>query len=179
VTSGADVLALQVPNESAIVSVEAISASDSVAARWRSGIAPLPPAISDLLAFVSPDSPTGAPAFATAVDHAVRGDTISRNQSLGIYWEAYGDFASANGRRVSVSAVRSDAGRLRRALWRIHIGSPPQPTRVSWTEPAGREVAAGWIHFPAGSFAPGTYHVTIRLSTADHTVEASRRIAVR
>jgi hypothetical protein len=163
------VLALTVPAEPAVLSVEALAREERRAARARFGrpLRPLPAhglAVSDLLLLEESDS---LPDILDDALPLLRASTTARSgERLGLFWEIYGLAAGDLPVHVAVQLLDDNAGWLRRTAIRAGLTRQQTPLTVRWQEAPQRPDAVHprslVVELP--ELSPGRYTLQLTLT---------------
>lgn len=174
-------LALVVPADSAVVSLELWSPDDSAAARARRGIGPLAGAISDLLLFDATEAPAarGAPSLAEVTPLARTTDTIARSRSLGVYWEAYRAPDDTAAAEIAVTLEPMAAGWLRRTLWKAGLGARATAVRLRWAAPPRPTDPAQSVALSLRELPPGAYRLVVTIRDSRRSSSTARTVTLR
>jgi hypothetical protein len=172
---------LMLPRTPRLAGVEVADSASGTLARSRMVFAPdsAQPrlSLSDIVVF------RGAAESAVSVDSAIAraipGDTASRGQPLGIFWETYGLADGGETVDVAVTVERIDRGFLRSARQRLGLADEDTPLRVRWTDarPAALGISPHAISLDVGNLPSGRYRLTLSLTPADgRAVTATREV---
>lgn len=170
-------LMLDLPNDSALVSIEAFGARSHRAERARYTIGPLPcqrRCISDLLLYRA-DGLGDSATLALAAGRGFAGRAVAGAHPVGVYWEIGGP-SRAVARRDSVvwssiSVEPERVGAVRRIAARLRLAATPTALKLRWRmqlAPNGNVV----LRLPAN--ARGRYRVTLSIEG----VGTSQRVVV-
>jgi hypothetical protein len=176
---GRPVATLDVPNDSMLVSVEAVGTKSRRAERARYSVAALPCArrcLSDLLLF-SADGADNALSLDSAMRRAWTGGDISTSSPLGVYWEV-GDGAHADVLRDSLvwASITVEPERIsaaRRLAARARIASLPTAVKLRWRLPLSR---TGSVTLRLPGNARGRYRVRLSI---DGVGSSERRVTLQ
>jgi hypothetical protein len=180
------------PRDSALVSIEVVTARDASAGRVRLGTglpvrpraangAPQRVSLSDLVMFTVREG-AGPPTTFDAVRTAMLGTThLTADGPLGIYWEIHG-IASTDSAAITLAVRRGDARNGRTRIARtIPVDDASKTVKhTRWMQPDGpSEIASHALHLPLDKMPPGVY--TLELSVrvpGQQTMTAAKRITV-
>ena len=159
-------LSLVVPNDSAVVSIEALGAGTKRAERARYSIGPLPcerRCLSDLLLFEPPDADSVV-SLDDALRRALTGHRVAAAQPLGVYWEV-GDGPDARTLRdslvwASVSVEPERMSTMRRVAAGLRLARAPAAVRLRWRM---RLSQAGHVTLRLPPSARGRYRVKLSI----------------
>ncbi len=186
--AGLGALSATVPLLPTLISVEALSRQDSLAARaryWLDIPARLDTGAGDFsiseLLLLRPEEelPTD---LETVIDRALPPGTVERGASLGLFWEMYGVGGSARQATIALTVEREGKGLFRRAgEWLGLVGQRRDRIEMRWDEmvgPADRVARAVQVHLTTEM--GGEYMITIRvhLDAGTHA-STSRRVVIR
>ena len=174
----AGAIVLDAPARPALASVEVFDSVGGRAARWRSGLAPLPAsaAISDLLVGRS-GSAVGPSSLDSAARSAVSRLRFTTRDTITLYWETYVRPPPGSRSRVTVRLTKAAGvlGRMGRALGLSHAQAGPG---LSW-EDAGADSGPGRsLRFGLADVPPGRYRLEVTIDTPSAHGSASRDIDV-
>ena len=161
-----------------LVGVEVTDTLTRTLARSRATFVPTAPlAVSDLLFYRSGSEPSRT--LDSALTRAIPGDTVTRSQQLGIFWETYGPVAGGEGVEVAISVERIDRGWIRSTRQRLGLTPVDTPIRMHWTDvrPAGDGVAAHAVSLDLANLDAGRYRVTLTLGPAGSTSREMQLLA--
>jgi len=171
-------IVLEAPARPALASVEVFDTVGGRAARWRAGVAPLPPSsvVSDLL--VGRAGPGFAPASAdSAARTAMPRLVVTARDTLALYWEAYLRPPPGVRPRVTVRLTRAAGlfGRLGRALGVAHGQAGPA---LSWEDAQPDSTPGRSLRFGLAGVPPGRYRLEVSVDTPGAHGTAAREIVV-
>lgn len=177
VRTGTVPLMLDLPNDSMVVSVEALGSGTRRAERARYSIAPLPctrRCLSDLLLFRADGDSVGS--LRTVIGRGLPGIRVAATEALGVYWET-GEGPLATAPRDSVvwaSVVVEPAriGTVRRAAARLRLAAAPSAVKLRWRMTLAR---SGHVVLRLPSNARGRYNVRL---TIDDVGGAERPVII-
>ena len=135
--------------------------------------------LSDLLLYRAGAQP--ATSLDSALSGAIRGDTVTRNRPLGLFWETYGLAAEGESVDLSVSVERVDHGWIRSTRQRLGLTPVDTPIRIRWTDarPPADRAAAHAVSLDLANLDAGRYRVTLTLAPlGGEPVSTSREIGL-
>jgi hypothetical protein len=172
-------LRLSIAGAPLLAGVELSDTSTGTLARsrqlWAPRRDPARTQLSDLLVFHFRDEPPSE--LDSAVTGAVRGEVVSRNEPLGVYWETYGVAGDGDQMSTEVTLERIDHGFFRSARQRLGLTDPDSPLRIRWSEAraAVDGIASRAISLDLTSLAGGRYRVTLSLTPGGKPAIVSTR----
>ena len=170
-------LTVKAPWGPLLMSVEAAAPDKHTVARSRYGLSHfvMPDArvtLSDLLMF----KPYGsAPESAEeAAPHALNSDRVRADETLGVYWEAYGTDPTGEKMSITLTVVRElgDDGFLRRMTKSIGLGRSSTPVSVSVQDVSARggNRTPRALELNIGTLSKGSYVVELEVELAGQVV---------
>ena len=162
-----------------LAGVEVMDTATHLLARIRLGYVPTADSarltLSDLLVYRAGEAP--ASSLDSALVRAVRGDTVSRNRPIGLFWETYGLAAGGEAVDVAVSVERVDHSWIRSTKQRLGLTPEDTPIRIRWTDAraSADHGAAHAISLDLVNLDSGRYRVTLRLTPDGGTPVTSTR----
>jgi hypothetical protein len=181
VGSASGALMIDLPVGAWVISAESWSPAERRAGRYRIGFdrAPSAPGVavlSDILLLAPSESTPHA--LEEALPSALPTPEIARDaRRLGLAWEVSGLGARDGSLRFQVSVERTGRGVVRRIGEFLGLTTRPATVAVSWGEAGPGVPHALFRHLDLAlpSLAPGTYAVTLTLSTSGRSDVVSRR----
>ena len=166
-----------------VVGMEVTDTSTQTLARMRLAYMPARDTVrlslSDLLLYRAGAQP--ATSLDDALPGAIRGDTVTRNRPLGLFWETYGLASEGESVDLSVSVERVDHGWIRSARQRLGLAPADTPIRMRWTDarPPADRAAAHAVSLDLANMDTGRYRVTLTLAPLGGSpVSVSREIGL-
>ena len=135
--------------------------------------------LSDLLVYRAGDLP--ASSLDSALAHAIPGDTVTRDQAIGLFWETYGIASEGEAVDLALSVERVDHGWIRSARQRLKLTPVDTPLRIRWTDarPSVDSAAAHAVSLDLANLDTGRYRVTLTLTSLDGVpVTTTREISL-
>ena len=135
--------------------------------------------LSDLLVYRAGDLP--ASSLDSALAHAIPGDTVTRDQAIGLFWETYGIASEGEAVDLALSVERVDHGWIRSARQRLKLTPVDTPLRIRWTDarPSADSAAAHAVSLDLANLDAGRYRVTLTLTSLDGVpVTTTREISL-
>jgi hypothetical protein len=184
IVSGAARLAVLAPTLPALLSVETLNRSDSIAARYRRWLRRTPPeprtfALSDIL-LLDPGEPLPS-TLEGAVRRARPSNTFGAGEEIALYWETLGGDGEGT-RAVTLTVVKQGRGFLRRAAEWLGLASRDTPTvRLEWDDPVVRrgEVRGSSVTLQIPENQDGRFRIRLDVVTAaGSNAHAEREIVV-
>lgn len=177
VVSGGRTLSLMLPNDSAIVSIEALGARTRRVAWARYSIEPIvcQPGlcVSGLMLTRGTDHPATIEA---ALRLALTGTAVRASQPLGVAWEVRAS-ASPEPVRMTLTIEPMDVGLGRRLAARLGLSRLPAPVRLQWmARTDSSRVESTTLRLPPG--ARGKHRIQLRLDRGAQAAFASREVDV-
>lgn len=177
-TREAATVALAVPNQPALVSIEALGAQTRRAERARYDVTAIACArrcLSDLLLFAATEADT-AVSLDHATQRAIAAPLVAATQPLGVYWET-GDGRDAALLRDSlvwanVSVEPERVSVARRTAARLRLASIPTVVKLRWQLPLSRR---GYVALRLPANARGRYRIRLEI---DGVGASERRITL-
>lgn len=165
-THEASAVALLVPNQPALVSIEVLGAQSRRAERARYDVAAIPCArrcLSDLLLFAAVDGDTPV-TLDQATRRAFAGRQVAAAQPLGVYWEI-GDGRDAPALRDSlvwatVSVEPERVSVARRTAARLRLASTPTAVKLRWQM---QLASSGHVTLRLPANARGRYRIRLAI----------------
>ncbi len=170
------ILALDLPNDSALVSIEAFGRSTRRAERARYSLAPIAcerRCLSDLLLYHAGDSDS-AVSIDSASRRALTGSAMARDRRFGVYWEIGGPTADAMTGSLHWAAVTVEPERVsrsRRVAARLRLASIPTAVNLRWRMRLAR---TGNVALRLPSNARGRYRIRLSIDG----IGSSERVVV-
>lgn len=127
-------------------------------------------AMSDLLMFRIAGDETS---LESVRPRAIPGDTVSRDQPLGIFWETYGILADGESLDVAVSIERVDHGWIRTTRQRLGLTPVDTPIRMTWKD--ARPSSGRGVSLDLTNLESGRYRITLSLHAEDGTTASTMR----
>lgn len=169
-------LALEVPNDPLLVSVEAFGRGTRRAERARYSVAPIAcerVCLSDLLLYHAGGSDT-AVTLDSASRRALSGPAVARDSLVGVYWEVGGPAANAIGNSLLWAALTVEperVSRARRVASSLRLASTPTAVNLRWRLRPGR---AGNVALRLPGNARGRYRIRLSIDG----IGSSERVVV-
>ena len=106
-----------------------------------------------------------------------RGDTVTRNRPIGLFWETYGLASDGETVDIAVSVERVDHSWIRSARQKLGLTPVDTPIRIKWTDarPPADRAAAHAISLDLENLDSGRYRVTLTLTPASGSAVATTR----
>jgi hypothetical protein len=180
-TTHAGHLRLLLPDLPRLAGVELADTITGTLARSRQLYAPAPDSarmhLSDLLVFHSGGSEEVLAHLDSALAHAVAGESASRDEPLGLYWETYHVADDSGSMRTEVTVERIDHGLFRSLRQRVGLADADSPLHIRWSDAhaAVDGVAARAISLDLSSLPGGRYRVSVALTPPGGSVLVSAR----
>ena len=167
------VATLLVDSPPALAGVEIADRTSGTLARSRQLFAsPSSPgtiALSDLLLYRAGDEPVEL--LDSALVRALRGQTVSRAEPVGVYWEAYRRADGGDSVAVVITVERIDHGFFRSARQRLGLEDEDSPLRMRWTD--ARPVTDGMstyaVSLDLANLPEGRYRLSLTITAPDGT----------
>ena len=131
--------------------------------------------LSDLLVYRAGDLP--ASSLDSALAHAIPGDSVTRNRSIGLFWETYGIASEGEAVDLALGVERVDHGWIRSARQRLKLTPVDTPLRIRWTDarPSADSAAAHAVSLDLANLDAGRYRVTLTLTSLDGVAVTTTR----
>lgn len=164
-------LTLTVPGAPVLTGVEITDSVSHTLARSRILYAPTRQAsdatLSDLLLYRGAGDPPEQ--LDSALARAIPGLHVTRDQPVGVFWEAYRPKTTSDSAEVSLTVERVDHGFFRSAFQRIGFADQDSPLKMHWSD--ARAVVGGVttyaVSLDLSNLAPGRYRVSLALASGD------------